>query len=1099
MFRIRMTSSGISLELLEAVLSPDAGRRKQAEDFLSSLPNHNRVQGLIERLTCHNDPPAAQHLAAVLLRRYILQLTDVSLLQQLVTPLLQLFAKTSSDGHSPNGIAIVQKSIGHCLAEVCGCMAVLQPASANPVVSQILSSLESSISSPASLQVLSTMAERAPLAVSQLVVPCLPSLVSKICAESSTSVSSEVVLALTRAVVQGAVATTRKASSMFPASAETSAQTLDLMKVSPEDPSAVLSVTVAPLWQMLLACNNEVAVQECLQEWSICATSCPSVIASQPQMLQGVMEGCLQLASHSHSSAIQIAALQVFTSILSVGDVKRRILPIQSHLLALAAQAMAPVAHLVLQVSDDVECWAEEPATLVEGEDELEEDQDALYAEVLASELLQHLPQVCLNPLLQLIQEFMSTDGEWKRIRAGLALLESALAVAPIQLLPHASSLIQAALQFSSSSNPRVVYQALRLLGSLCEAPWPHFYETYGKSLLERFASGLSSSCSKVNTMASLAIVSYCRSNSDMNAEEVLAPYLTPLLTSIVQGPLAVEGSISDIGICTSQVRAMGAVACLAQAVEGHFTPYYAQLQPVLLKLATAGPSSTTAEVAGAALQASTIVGSAVGAELFSRDAHALMEWITPLLAQSESATFVSIDQVLNACARIAACLGTDYMPYVPLVLPHLLQRSSQAPDISFEEGKEPSTGPSREQDGTESMTVALVGKGLTKITLNTSQMQEQSHAARAVYEHASSLGAAFGPYVASSMKVFLSLVEFPYSPDVRGTAAQTCAALFDAACLSAEETGDWQLPQSFVEPLARSIAKQVAQEDTTDREALYAMADALSECFYIIYRYRSEQSGRFLLQAFTADLASHTVENSMGALQACLNRRKDMTEVLGEVQCEDEQNEYLELLKSEEQLLTPLVDATGYSLKFLGKSFSSIFGKCVVPVLGPYLGSLNDIRATVSAVCLYDDCVEHCGSEAAARWAPDLLRGIMLALGDGIADRDLLQAAVYGVSQIARHASPRVMVQSLPSIVHRLMQIIDAESNEEEKSYLVEVAVSALATVALFGPFGDLKFVNHEAVIEIFLSHLPLVQDEDEAKVRPWGTCTNNACVLLT
>lgn len=44
-------------------------------------------------------------------------------------------------------------------------------------------------------------------------------------------------------------------------------------------------------------------------------------------------------------------------------------------------------------------------------------------------------------------------------------------------------------------------------------------------------------------------------------------------------------------------------------------------------------------------------------------------------------------------------------------------------------------------------MTVALPGKGLKKVTINTTKMQEKSLAARAVYEHASALGAAFGPY----------------------------------------------------------------------------------------------------------------------------------------------------------------------------------------------------------------------------------------------------------------------------------------------------------------------------------------------------------------
>jgi hypothetical protein len=1077
-----MGDDEISLELLEAVLSPDAGRRKHGEEFLSSLPNSRRVRGLVERLSNHQDPPAVKQLSAVLLRRYILQMTDTAVLRQLVSPMLQLFASTA-DGSKIN--ANVQKSLGYCLAEVCGCLAVLEPQCAIPVVSQVLASLEASISSPASLQVLATIAEKAPVPVTHLVVPSLPSLVSRIC---SSSVSDLTTLALTRVVVQGAVATTRNESYSIPSSTESTVQNLDSMIVSPDDKAAVLSPTVAPLWQLLLACNDETIAYECLQEWSFCATVCPSVIAVQTNMLQGVMEGCLQLANHSASSTIRIAALQVLTSILSVGDVKRRILPSQPNLMSLATQVIAPAALLVLNVCDDVEYWAEEPATLVEGDDELEEDQDAFYAETLVCELLQQLPQVCLDPLLQLIQEYMSFGGDWRRIRAGLALLEGALAVAPVQLMPHATPLVEAALKFASSSNPRVLYHALRLLGSLCEAPWPLFYETHGASVLERLANALSpSACSKVNTMASLAIVSYCRSNSDLDTEHLLVPYLGPLLTSLVQGPLATEPSLSDVGHCTSQVRAMGAVACLAQAVGDQFAPYYDRLQPGLLKLATAGPTTTTSDVSGAALQASTIIGSSVP-EMFSNDAKVLMQWMLPLLSHTDNAattrSSVPMDQLLAACARIASCIGEAYLPFLPSILPRLLHIASQAPDISVQEGTEESSrGSTHIQDGMQSMTIALVGKGLTKITLNTSLMQEQAQAARVLYEHAASLGSAFGPHVEPCMKVFLPLVEFRYSPDVRGTAAQTCAALLDSACLHSEETGQWHLAKSYIEPLVTSIARQVAQEDTTDREALYAMADALSECFYIIYRYRSEESGQILRQAFTTDLAERSVKCSMQALQACLARRREITQGFSSLQSEDEKNEYAEMLKSEEQLLTPLVDATGFSLKFLGPRFCPIFSRNVAPVLGPYLKTLQDIRASVSAVCLYDDCVEHCGSEAATKYAPHLLQGILLAFEGGVSDIDLIQAAVYGTAQIARYAPRNVLVESLPSIVHRLMQICTS-GNHENNAYLVEVAVSALATLVLFGPFGDLKFVNRDAVIELFLSHLPLTQDEDEAKV---------------
>ena len=80
--------------------------------------------------------------------------------------------------------------------------------------------------------------------------------------------------------------------------------------------------------------------------------------------------------------------------------------------------------------------------------------------------------------------------------------------------------------------------------------------------------------------------------------------------------------------------------------------------------------------------------------------------------------------------------------------------------------------------------------------------------------------------------------------------------------------------------------------------------------------------------------------------------------------------------LQEEQQLLTPLVDSIGYTLKFFGASFVPIFEKYVMPVLGPKMEDQSDVRATLLAVCLFDDVVEHCGP---ARHAPSGVAGHLL------------------------------------------------------------------------------------------------------------------------
>jgi hypothetical protein len=391
---------------------------------------------------------------------------------------------------------------------------------------------------------------------------------------------------------------------------------------------------------------------------------------------------------------------------------------------------------------------------------------------------------------------------------------------------------------------------------------------------------------------------------------------------------------------------------------------------------------------------------------------------------------------------------------------------------------------------GAESMTVAIPGRGFTKVTINTTKIQEQAQAARALYEHAKAMGASF-PYIQQSLDALLPLVNFPYSSDVRSTCAQTLGAVMDAACLAGDQHGNMGLVRTYLPPVALAIAKQISVEDgTTDMEALYALADSLSEVYYIVYRHRKTRPE--ILMDFGLAHAESSVQNCIVALTSCLERRSQITLVLsGALTGEDEKQDYIEQLKSEQQLLTPLVDSIGYTLKFFGTAFLPIFEKYILPVLGPKMEDQSDVRATLSAVCLFDDVVEHCGPDAAATYAPRLMQAVATALEQHSNEKELVQASVYGIAQMARHAPSGVLLGHLQAIIHRLLALTSRCKDEAgDDVYLVEIAASALASVTLLGPFPDVKYVPQQTLIDSFLSQLPILQDDDEGKICHAGFC---------
>ena len=403
--------------------------------------------------------------------------------------------------------------------------------------------------------------------------------------------------------------------------------------------------------------------------------------------------------------------------------------------------------------------------------------------------------------------------------------------------------------------------------------------------------------------------------------------------------------------------------------------------------------------------------------------------------------------------------------------------------------GSTKSHGIEMADDGTESMTVVIPGRGLTKVTINTTKIQEKAQAIRAVYEHAAALGSHFAPFSKQSLDIFLPLVCFKYSADIRGTAAQTLAVVFEAVCSYGEIVGDMNLASGYLPLVAKSIARQIPDEDTADMEVVYALADSLSDTCRMMYLYGL----RGALQLTDAKLL---VQSCMRSMKACLERRASNSSVLmRSTNGEDERQEILSLLKLEEDLLTPLVDTVGYTLKVFGEDFLSIFQSDVVPVLQPYLCS-NDLRACISAVCLFDDCVEHCGTIAATRFGPPLLEGILHGMKETVKDQDadFQRAAIYGIAQLSRYA-PSILQAHAHALVQQLCLITSVPKQQAPDIAVYENAVSALASLVLFdnAPFRGSGYAKRETVVKSFLAALPLREDEDEAKV-----CSEGLLLML-
>ena len=322
----------LSLELLHALLSPDARIRDQAETVFRSIDVPERVQiltnlllGMVTNSNNATDNAGVSMLAAVLLRRDILKLSDPSMLNELVTPLLHCYM--NNDNINTN----TKVAIGHSLAEICSSLSVID-GTTTTVVDSVLSKIVSTVIDPQqagelliSLKFLAALADRAPMSFTRVAIPSLPGLISS-CIQSNSN-SAVLWGKLVEVVVNGAVATTVTDISLTP----NTTKNLDELVIDETSIAAQIgSQCLLPLLSKLLSSSGSVTIPlEVFQSLSHAAITVPSLlVGSCGQVLQTVLNMCIGMTStvgntntDNGDNTIALAALQVLSSLFSVGDV----------------------------------------------------------------------------------------------------------------------------------------------------------------------------------------------------------------------------------------------------------------------------------------------------------------------------------------------------------------------------------------------------------------------------------------------------------------------------------------------------------------------------------------------------------------------------------------------------------------------------------------------------------------------------------------------------------------------------------------------------------------------------------------------------------
>lgn len=257
---------------------------------------------------------------------------------------------------------------------------------------------------------------------------------------------------------------------------------------------------------------------------------------------------------------------------------------------------------------------------------------------------------------------------------------------------------------------------------------------------------------------------------------------------SLAEGPVIVQEMCVAVIIGIAET-ANGSILC----------HYYDSIIPVLKQLLSHAMTNGLESLWGQGMECCAMVGEASGKEKFYPDALEMMNSLVAMGSEldegSEARTYL-----MKAWVRIARCLGSDFLPFLKLVMSQLMtaiQQEVTADNVDMDDWETRSD-------------IHMVEMESGWVAVRTAAVEEQSSACQLVMLMVEKLQEHFYPYVETTVNAIAPLLKSPHE-DVRSFCMVAIPELVrsTAKATSPDRTAVVNLTEYFIGLLVKSIESE--------------------------------------------------------------------------------------------------------------------------------------------------------------------------------------------------------------------------------------------------------------------------------------------------
>ncbi|KAG2675221.1 hypothetical protein I3760_13G174400 [Carya illinoinensis] len=262
---------------------------------------------------------------------------------------------------------------------------------------------------------------------------------------------------------------------------------------------------------------------------------------------------------------------------------------------------------------------------------------------------------------------------EWQKHHAALiALAQIAEGCAKVMIknLDHVVAMVLNSFQ---DPHPRVRWAAINAIGQLSTDLGPDLQVQYHGQVLPALAAAMDDFQNpRVQAHAASAVLNF----SENCTPDILTPYLDGIVSKLLV--------LLQNGKQMVQEGALTALASVADSSQEHFQKYYDAVMPYLKAILVNATDKSNRMLRAKSMECISLVGMAVGKEKFRDDAKQVMEVLMSLQGSQLETDDPTTSYMLQAWARLCKCLGQDFLPYMSVVMPPLLQSAQLKPDVTI-------------------------------------------------------------------------------------------------------------------------------------------------------------------------------------------------------------------------------------------------------------------------------------------------------------------------------------------------------------------------------------------------------------------------------